>query len=94
MWLPTVVGAGALLLLLLALWLGREGRGPGPDESDPGSDGGGGPRRPPPPPPPVGPVSWAEFEREFAAFVAAQPARPAEDVQHTAKDASTVARAG
>ena len=97
MWLPTAIGVGsALLLLLLACRLGGDGRGPGPDENDPGSDEGGGPRRPPPPPPPAGPVSWAEFEREFAALVAAQAGRSAEDVRHTAEDdvASAGARAG
>ncbi len=48
----------------------------GSDGTDPGhedGDGGGGSttRRPPGTPPQDGPVSWPEFERQFAAYVAA-----------------------
>jgi hypothetical protein len=71
-WLPTIAGMAVPLLVLGALWLrGAARRHRGSDE-DPGSDDGpGGTRRPPPAPTlPTGPVSWPDFEREFAAYAA------------------------
>ena len=69
-WLPTLAGLAVPLLVLGALWLrGAARRRRGSDE-DPGSDDGpGGTRRPRPTPTlPTGPVSWPEFERQFAAY--------------------------
>jgi hypothetical protein len=70
-WVPTAIVVG-MAGAVLALMIWSLSRGTGPDGTDdPGSDGGGGwwrqrhPRRPPP----VGPVSWTEFERQFAAYV-------------------------
>jgi hypothetical protein len=68
-WVPTAVGvalAGALIALMA--WVHRD---PGPDADEPDSDSGGGGwgRRRPRRPPPVGPVSWQDFERQFAAYV-------------------------
>jgi hypothetical protein len=77
-WLPTAVGLGTPTIVLLVIWLRNEiAKRRGPDEGD-GSDdgGGGGGRRPPPSPPPVGPVSWPEFEREFADYVRARSSAP------------------
>jgi hypothetical protein len=71
-WLPTIVGLAVPLLVLGALWVrGAARRRRGPDE-DPGSDDGpGGTRRPRPTPTlPTGPVSWPDFERDFAAYAA------------------------
>jgi hypothetical protein len=70
-WVPTALGlalTGGLLWTLLVIHT-RDDR-PDPDDPDSDSDGGGGggkrrPRRPPP----VGPVSWEDFERQFAAYV-------------------------
>jgi len=70
-WLPTAIGLAIPTVVLLWMWLRNElSKRRGSDDSD-GSDegGGGGGRRPPPGPPPVGPVSWPEFEREFADYV-------------------------
>jgi hypothetical protein len=70
-WVPTALGlALAGGILWLGLWIQGRGGGPDGDEPDSDSDGGGGwgsrrPRRPPP----VGPVSWQDFERQFAAYV-------------------------
>ena len=70
-WLPTAFVLATPLFVIAAVWLciglGRRPR----DDDDPGSDDGpGGSRvRPPDPPPPTGPVSWPEFERQFAAYV-------------------------
>jgi hypothetical protein len=91
MWLPTAIGAGScVLLLLLVVWLGGDGGRPGPDDGDPGSDGGGGGgRRRPPPPPPGGPVTWAEFERQFAEFVAERAGGRAEELRPAAKDGAS-----
>jgi hypothetical protein len=72
-WLPTAIGLAIPAVVLLFMWLRSVvSKRRGPDESD-GSDdgGGGGSGRPSPRPPPVGPVSWPEFEREFAAYVRA-----------------------
>ena len=70
-WVPTALGlalAGGLLWFML--WaLTRDDR---PDTDEPNSDsdeGGGSGRRRPRRPPPVGPVSWQDFERQFAAYV-------------------------
>jgi hypothetical protein len=68
-WVPTAVGiavAGGLLGILV-LWVQSDPGGD--DDSDSDSDGGGGGRRRPRRPPPVGPVSWQDFERQFAAYV-------------------------
>jgi hypothetical protein len=72
-WVPTVVGlalAGGLSGILL-IWVFSDPGGPDTDEPDSDSDGGSGRRRPRRPrrPPPVGPVSWPDFERQFAAYV-------------------------
>ena len=58
--------AGLLLCVWVALGLG-ESDDPGSDEDGPGWG-----RRPPPPPPPEQPpVSWPDFERQFAEHVQA-----------------------
>jgi hypothetical protein len=78
-WIPAAVGVGVPTLVLLFIWVSdaRSRRGES-DETD-GSDGGGGlsARRSPRRPPPVGPVSWPEFERQFAEYVARRPERSA-----------------
>ena len=65
----TVLLVGSLMALLVFAfwWLLHEGPG------DDGGGGGGGEGRPPDPPRPSsdGPAWWPEFEREFAAYVAA-----------------------
>ena len=69
-WVTTVVGlalAGGLVGLLL-IWVLCDPGGPEGDEPDSDSDGGSRRRRPRRPPP-VGPVSWQDFERQFAAYV-------------------------
>jgi hypothetical protein len=69
-WVTTVVGlalAGGLFGILL-IWILCDPGGPGGDEPDSDSDGGSRRRRPRRPPP-VGPVSWRDFERQFAAYV-------------------------
>jgi len=67
---PIAVVTSLSVLLLVLIWLSVRHAGPdGSDDTDSGSDGGGG-TRPPRRPPPVGPVSWPEFERQFAAYVA------------------------
>jgi hypothetical protein len=76
-WAPAVATIGlAVLVLLLIAWACTGPSGPddaeGSDGSDPGSGGGGGGPRRPRRPPPVGPVSWTDFERDFAAYVAGQ----------------------
>jgi hypothetical protein len=65
-----------LLLIVLGglaarfLWVTR--RSKEDEDGESGSGGGGGPRRPGGPPNPGGdPVWWAEFERDFAAYVRA-----------------------
>jgi hypothetical protein len=70
-WLPTAiafatVALGIAIALLCSAMSGRKR----PDDDSSSDDGPGGSRRPPPRPPlPTGPVSWTEFEREFAAYV-------------------------
>ena len=62
--------------LLLSHWSLR-------GHDDPGDSGGGGrPGRPSPEPPPApdGPAWWPEFEREFAAYVAAVDVRSGAEV--------------
>src|SRR4051812_31415107 len=79
-WASAATRAGRAVGVLGLLVAGGRAGGRGPDDSegpDPGSGGGGGggsprPRRPPP----AGPVSWAEFERQFAAHVAARARMP------------------
>jgi hypothetical protein len=69
-WVPAMVGlalAGGLLGILL-IWIRSDPGGPDGDEPDSGSDGGSRRRRPRRPPP-DGPVSWPDFERQFAAYV-------------------------
>ena len=71
-WLPTIVGLAVPLLVLGALGLHAAARRRRGSDEDPGSDDGpGGTRRPRPTPTlPTGPVSWPDFEREFAAYAA------------------------
>jgi hypothetical protein len=82
-WVPTAVGialAGGLVFLLL-LWVQSDPGGPD-DDADSDSGGGGGrlrPRRPPP----VGPVSWQDFERQFAAYVERRGVAPAPERTRT-----------
>lgn len=90
MWVPTALGVGlAGAVLALMIWL--HSRGPGPDGTeDPDSDSGGGGlgrRRRPRRPPPVGPVSWIEFERQFASYVEGGPGRDRERVATAGRDA-------
>src|SRR3954447_19426274 len=83
-WVPTAVGialAGGLLGLLV-LWVQSDPGGPD-DDPDADSDGGGGGRRRPRRPPPVGPVSWQDFERQFAAYVERRGAPPAPERMRT-----------
>src|SRR5256885_10296347 len=69
-WVPTAAGiASALAVLAIMLWVHARRAGPDTDDPDADSDGGGGGRRRPRRPPPVGPVSWQDFERQFAAYV-------------------------
>src|SRR3954453_22242295 len=67
-----VPAAGGLALVsdILGGLVWVQSRDPGPDADGPDdSEGGGGARRRwPPPPPRIGPVSWQEFERQFAAY--------------------------
>jgi hypothetical protein len=83
-WVPTAVGlalAGGLVGLLL-LWVQSDPGGPD-DDADSDSDGGGGGRRRPRRPPPAGPVSWQDFERQFAAYVERRGAPPAPERART-----------
>ena len=70
LWVPTAI-AGALAggVLAIVVWVRADPAGPDGDEPDSDSDGGGGGRRRPRRPPPVGPHSWEDFERQFAAYV-------------------------
>jgi hypothetical protein len=88
-WVPTALGlalAGGLLWIILVIHT-RDDR-PDADEPDSDSDGGGGwGKRPPRRPPPVGPVSWPDFERQFAAYVECRGARAThERVRSGARD--------
>jgi hypothetical protein len=67
----TVIGVAiASGMLAVIIWRQCGGAGPdGAEDSDSDDAGGGGGRRRPRRPPPVGPVSWIEFERQFAAYV-------------------------
>jgi len=70
-WLPTAVAlvTAMLLICLACVWTARANRWR-PDDDSESDEGGGSARRPPPNPPlPTGPVSWPEFERQFAAYV-------------------------
>jgi hypothetical protein len=70
-WLPTAVAFAIMALALGLAWVcsAMARRGP-PDDDSSSDDGPGGSRRPNPRPPlPTGPVSWPEFERQFAAYV-------------------------
>ncbi|HEY7630086.1 MAG TPA: hypothetical protein VH817_05265 [Thermoleophilaceae bacterium] len=67
-WANVVLVSLLLLWPALSIWFLRRHD----DTDDSGEDGGsGGPPRPEPPPTPDGPLWWPEFEREFAAHVAA-----------------------
>lgn len=68
--------AAVELAVMLTLWRAFRSRG-GEDDPGSGGDGPGGSRRRPPRPPPDGPVCWAEFERQFAEYVATAEARDA-----------------
>jgi|SRR5215218_2174203 len=70
-WMPIALGVGLAALVLLVL-VGTTARRPPPDDADqtpPDSGNGWGGARRPPRPPPVGPISWCDFELEFAAYV-------------------------
>jgi hypothetical protein len=72
MWVPVAVSIALTVgLLAFVLWGHVRRAGPDGDEHDSDSDegGGGSGRRRPRRPPPVGPVSWQDFERQFAAYV-------------------------
>src|SRR3954462_13233145 len=87
------------LLGLLVLWVQSDPGGPDddPDADSDGGGGGrrrpgrapplrpgaGGGRRPPRRPPPGGPVSWQDFERQFAAYVERRGAPPAPERTRT-----------
>jgi hypothetical protein len=73
-WATVIAIVWLLAMPVVSVWFLWRSDG-GPD--DPGGDGGsgGGPPEPPPPPPPTGPAWWPEFEREFAAYVARDPAQ-------------------
>jgi hypothetical protein len=78
-WVPPAIGvAVALGILALVMW--RQWFGMGSDGTEgPDSDGGGGwRRRRPRRPPPGGPVSWVDFERQFAAYVESRSASAAD----------------
>jgi hypothetical protein len=78
-WASIAAGlAFGVLLLLIARACGRPGPDDGDDGHADGSDGGWGAPRRPRRPPPVGPVCWADFERQFAAYVAGSGGRTAE----------------
>jgi hypothetical protein len=92
-WVPTAAGialAGGLVGLLL-LWVQSD---PGGPDDDPDSDSGGGGRRRPRRPPPVGPVSWQDFERQFAAYVERRGAAPAPERTRTGAGDERVPNAG
>ena len=77
-WIPVAIGLATAVVVMLVIWLRREiTKRHGPDESDESDGGGGGGRRRPPQgPPPAGPVSWPDFEREFADYVRACSSAP------------------
>jgi hypothetical protein len=69
-----IVGVQVFVVVLVCLSIALGGRG----RDDPGSDdddGRGRPRPEPPPPPSEPPVSWPDFERQFAEHVQARRAR-------------------
>jgi hypothetical protein len=76
LWATVIVIVALLGMPVLSVWFLWRGED-GPDDSGPdgGGGGGGGPPRDTPPPP-DGPAWWPEFEREFAAYVAAVGSRP------------------
>jgi hypothetical protein len=96
MWAPTAIGVGlAGAVLLVMIWRIARDDGPGASE-DPDADGGGGgwwQRRRPRRPPPVGPVSWLEFERQFAAYVETGRVGPGDEPRFT-RDPERAATAG
>jgi hypothetical protein len=84
-WASIAAGLAYAALLLLIVWAcGRPGPDDASDEPEGGSGGGGGPRRPRRPPP-TGPVCWADFERQFAAYVARTGGRRAEPGRQLSK---------
>lgn len=69
-WLPTAVAFATVALGIALAWVCSAMARRHPPDDDASDDGPGGSRRPPPRPPlPTGPVSWPEFERQFAAYV-------------------------
>ncbi len=70
-WLPTAIAFATVALGIGIAWVcSAMARRRPPDDDSASDDGPGGSRRPPPRPPlPTGPVSWPEFERQFAAYV-------------------------
>src|SRR4051794_20228091 len=84
-WVPMALGlalTGGLLWIML--WVQARRDRPDADEPDSDSDGGGGwGRRRPRRPPPVGPVSWQDFERQFAAYVVRRGAPPTHERART-----------
>ena len=61
--------AMCLVADVFVIWAAFRGREDGEEPRDPG-DGGTGRRRPPRTPPPEPSVSWSDFERQFAEYVA------------------------
>ena len=87
----------ATLELAVMIAFSRIGRGRDPgDDQDQDDDGPGWGRDGPRTPPPDAPVSWPEFEREFAEHVATSPTAlrepPAADVRPERKVASAQTR--
>ncbi len=64
-----VAGASVIGTILALRW---RGRGSGESPHDDGEDDGGSRRPRPTPSPPSGPVSWPDFERDFAEYCARQ----------------------
>ncbi len=62
-----VAGASAVGTIAFLRRRGKGTRGPHPDD---GEDDGGSRRPKTPPSPPSGPVSWPDFERDFAEYCA------------------------
>jgi hypothetical protein len=69
LWAIVIVVASLLVMAAVLLWLGRF-EGPDDDSDDDSGRGGGRGGPSPGPPPPPAPTWWADFEREFALYVA------------------------
>lgn len=76
-WLAAVAWiVGASMLGTVACLRYRSRSSSEPQPRDDGEDDGGLRRPTPPPSPPIGPVSWPDFERDFAEYCASRK-RPA-----------------